>query len=77
MVTLKSSRIREDYDISCVFDQQEVPGEYISDKEAYCISPPSAKPGHVQFTFKLSSGSGEIFRNKVFQRFTYSKQLYK
>ena len=72
MVTLKSSHIREDYDISCIFDQR-VPGEYISDKEAYCISPPSAKPGHVQFTFKLSNGSGEIFRNKVFQSFIYSK----
>ena len=76
VVTLESSCIMEDYDISCVFGHTEVSGKYISDKQAYCISPTMENTGRVSFKFKLNKGSREIFSTTISKGFIFSQYNY-
>lgn len=44
----------------CIFDNEGVNGEYVSDKgEFVCITPRFQKTGRVPFTIKFTSGKGE------------------
>ena len=57
---------KEDDRISCVFDDMNVTGVYVTEQQALCVSPPLAETGRLLFQITIDNSVGSVSGESTF-----------